>query len=356
MMYPEYLGLVGDQAAAYPLSIKRQQPIKVLRVVFLAILCLLATPCAGVAQQPKKPPWVCFLTFDPGTLRTRSPRFDGFFEGLQELGYVHGNNINISYLSADNNGDRFPTLIDECLSLKPDVIAVTTTPAAHLLKKATRTIPIVMVALGDSLGTGLVDSLSRPSENITGMSLMVPELAVKRLELLKELVPGISRVLVLSFLADPIAPIQVKALEGAAPSLGVTLLVQDIRTADDIPATFEAASRAHAEGALITEESMFIVHRARVTELAARHKLPAVYPFLLPVTDAGGLMAYTVKAPALHRNAAAYVDRVLKGAKVADLPVQQPTQFELVINLKTVKALGLEVPPTLLARADEVIE
>jgi putative ABC transport system substrate-binding protein len=269
---------------------------------------------------------------------------------------VHGNNINISYLSADNNGDRFSTLIDECLSLKPDVIAVTTTPAAHLLKKATRTIPIVMVALGDPLGTGLVDSLSRPSENITGMSLMVPELAVKRLELLKELVPGISRVLVLSFLADPIAPIQVKALEGAAPSLGVTLLVQDIRTADDIPAAFEAASRAHAEGALITEESMFIVHRARVTELAARHKLPAVYPFLLPVTDAGGLMAYTVKAPALHRNAAAYVDRVLKGAKVADLPVQQPTQFELVINLKTAKALGLEVPPTLLARADEVIE
>jgi putative ABC transport system substrate-binding protein len=251
---------------------------------------------------------------------------------------VHGNNINISYLSADNNGDRFSTLIDECLSLKPDVIAVTTTPAAHLLKKATRTIPIVMVALGDPLGTGLVDSLSRPSENITGMSLMVPELAVKRLELLKELVPGISRVLVLSFLADPIAPIQVKALEGA------------------VPAAFEAASRAHAEGALITEESMFIVHRARVTELAARHKLPAVYPFLLPVTDAGGLMAYTVKAPALHRNAAAYVDRVLKGAKVADLPVQQPTQFELVINLKTAKALGLEVPPTLLARADEVIE
>jgi putative tryptophan/tyrosine transport system substrate-binding protein len=181
-------------------------------------------------------------------------------------------------------------------------------------------------------------------------------MAVKRLELLRELVPGISRVLVLSFLADPIAPIQVKAMEGAAPSLGVTLLVQDIRTADDIPAAFEAASRGSAEGALITEESMFIVHRARVTELAARHKLPVVYPFLLPITDAGGLMAYTVKAPALHRNAAAYVDRVLKGAKIADLPVQQPTQFELVINLKTAKALGLEVPPTLLARADEVIE
>ena len=299
------------------LIVRAPPPIRILRVAFLAILALLATPRADEAQQSKKIPQLCFLTFDPGTLQTRSPRFDGFFQGLQDLGYVHGRNINISYLSADNNGDRFPTLIDECLSLKPDVIAVTTTPAAHLLKKATRTVPIVMVALGDPLGTGLVDSLSRPSENITGMSLMVPELAVKRLELLKELVPGISRVLVLSFLADPIAPIQVKAMEGAARSLGVTLQVQDIRTADDIPAAFAAASQAGAQGALITEESMFIVHRARVTELAARHKLPAVYPFLLPVTDASGLMAYTVKASELHRNAAAYVDRILKGAKVS---------------------------------------
>lgn len=316
----------------------------------------LAAPSAGEAQQSKEIPRLCFLTFDPGTLQTRSPRFDGFFQGLQDLGYVYGRNINISYLSADNNGDRFPALIDECLSLKPDVIAVTTTPAAHLLRKATRTIPIVMVALGDPLGTGLVDSLSRPSENITGMSLMVPQLAVKRLELLKELVPGISRVLVLSYLVDPIAPIQVKALEGAARSLGVALQVQDIRTADDIPAAFAVASRARAQGVLITEESMFIVHRTRVTELAARHKLPAVYPFLLPVTDANGLMAYTVRAPELHRNAAAYVDRILKGAKVVDLPVQQPTKFDLVINLRTAKALGLTIPKSLLERADQVIE
>jgi len=269
---------------------------------------------------------------------------------------VNARNIEMSYLSADNNGDRFPALIDECLSLKPDVIAVTTTPAAHLLKKATRDIPIVMVALGDPLGTGLVDSLSTPSENITGMSLMVPEMAVKRLELLRELVPGISRALVLSFLSDPIAPIQVKAMEEAARSLGLTLQVQDIRAGDDIQAAYEAGSRARTEGVLVTEESMFIVHRARLTEFAARYKLPAVYPFLLPVTDAGGLMAYAVHAPELHRNAAAYVDRILKGAKVSDLPVQQPTKFDLVINVKTAKALGLNVPEKLLARADEVIE
>jgi putative tryptophan/tyrosine transport system substrate-binding protein len=325
---------------------------------FLSFLsgATVALPCLARAQQQQNIPRLCFLTFDPGTLQTRSPRFEGFFQRLQDLGYAQGRNVWIGYLSADNKGDRFPSLIDECLALKPNVIAVTTTPAAHLLKKATRTIPIVMVALGDPVGTGLVDSLSRPSENITGMSLMVPEMAVKRLELVKELVPGISRVLVLSFLADPIAPVQVKAMERAAGSLGLTLQVQDIRTVDDLPAAFEAASRGRAEGALITEESMFIVHRARVTELAAQYKLPAIYPFLLPVTDAGGLMAYTVRAAELHRNAATYVDRLLKGAKVADLPVQQPTQFEFVINLKTAKALGLTIPPTLLSRASEVIE
>jgi len=329
---------------------------RLLALLGLSILVLLPTPRAAEGQDVRKIPRLCFLTFDPGTLQTRSPRFDGFFHRLRELGYIDGRNINISYLSADNVGGRFPALIDECLSLNPDVIAVTTTPAAHLLKKATRTVPIVMVALGDPLRTGLVDSLSKPSENITGMSLMVPEMAVKRLELLRELVPGITRVLVLSFLGDPIAPLQVKAMEAAAPSLGVTLQVQDIRTAEDISGAFNAANQAGAQGALVTEESMFIVHRARVSELAAQHKVPTIFPFLLPVTDTGGLMAFAVKASELHRQAAVYVDRVLKGAKPSDLPVQQPTQFELVINLNAAKALGLTVPPTLLSRATEVIE
>src|SRR5262245_3042167 len=237
----------------------RRELLSLIRVGFLAFLVLLSY--GDEAQPQQNIPRLCFLTFDPGTLQTRSPRFDGFFQGLQYLGYVQGRNIWISYLSADNKGDRFPSLIDECLALQPNVIAVTTTPAAHLLKKATQTVPIVMVALGDPVGTGLVSSLSRPSENITGMSLMVPEMAVKRLELIKELVPGISRVLVLSFLADPIAPVQVKAMERVADSLGLTLQVQDIRTADDIATAFEAAGRSGAQGVLITEESLFIVHR-----------------------------------------------------------------------------------------------
>ena len=292
----------------------------------------LLLPRPAHAQPSTKIPRLCFLTFDPGTLRTRSPRFDGFFQGLEALGYVDGRNIEIRYLSADNNGERFPSLIDECLSLKPDVIGVTTTPAAHLLKRATSTVPIVMVALGDPLGTGIVDSMSKPSGNITGMSLMVPDLAVKRLELLQEVVPGIARVLILSYLADPIAPLQVNAMEQAASSMGILLQVHDIRTADDIQAAFEAGVRDGANGVLVTGESMFIVHRARVAELAARHRLPAIYPFRLPVADAGGLMSYDVKAPDLHRQAAVYVDRILKGARPSELPIQQGTKFELVIT------------------------
>ena len=289
-------------------------------------------------------------------MRTRSPRFNAFFQRLEKLGYVDGRTIEIRYLSADNNGDRFPALIDECLSLKPDVIAVTTTPAAQLLKKATSTIPIVMVALGDPLGTGLVDNLSKPSGNITGMSTMGTELAVKRLELLRELVPGISRVLVLTYLADPIAPLQVKALEQSAPSMGITLQVKDIRTAEDISAAFDAGVQEGAQGVLVTSSSIFLVHRARITELAAGHKLPALYAWLLPVRDAGGLMGYDATDPDVHRNAAGYVDRILKGARPSDLPVQQPTKFQLVINQKAARALGLVIPPSLLARADEVIE
>ena len=186
--------------------------------------------------------------------------------------------------------------------------------------------------------------------------MMVPEVAAKRLGLLKEAVPGISRVLVLTYLDDPIAPLQVKALKDAARSLGVTLQIQDVRTGDDLPAAFEAGAKEHAEGLLTTAESMFAVHRARVVELAARYRLPAMYCYSAHVADAGGLMAYDINYSDLQRRAATYVDRILKGAKPADLPVQQPTKFEFVINLKTAKTLGLTFPPGLLAIADEVIE
>jgi putative ABC transport system substrate-binding protein len=193
-----------------------------------ALSAAVAWPLAAQAQQPKIPR-LCFLTFDP--IASRSTRFKAFFDALGDLGYVDGQTITIDYLSADGHGDRFPMLAAECLRLKADIIAASTTPATQAAKNATRSIPIVMIALGDPVRTGLVESLAQPGVNVTGMSMMVPELATKRLELLKEAVPAISRVLVLSYLADPISPLQVKALQQAAPSLGVTLQIHDIQTA-----------------------------------------------------------------------------------------------------------------------------
>ena len=324
---------------------------------FIALLggAAAAWPLVAHAEQTKKIPRLCFLTFDPGTLQSRSPRFDAFFDSLRELGYVNGQTIDIDYLSAEGLDERYPALVSECLRLKADIIAVSTTPAAQAAKRATRTVPIVMIALGDPVGTGLVESIAKPGGNVTGMSMMVPELAVKRLELLKEAVPGISRVLVLSYLADPIAPVQVAALDKVAPSLGVTLLVRDIRTEADLATAFDAGVREHVDGLLLTAESILVVHRVKIGEFAARLKLPAVYPYSIQVI-AGGLMAYDTNIPDLHRNAAIYVDKILKGAKPSDLPIQQPAKLSLIINLKAAKALGLTLPPSLLARADEVIE
>src|SRR5215831_14968101 len=313
-----------------------------------------AWPLAARAQAPKSIPRLCFLTFDPGTLQ--SNRFDAFFQGLHDLGYANGQNIAIDYLSAAANGERFPALAAECVRLKADVIAVSTTPAAQAAMAATRTIPIIMIGLGEPVRTGLVKSLAEPGGNVTGLSMMVPEVAGKRLGLLKEAIPGISRVLVLSYLADPIAPLQMKALEEAAPSLGVTLQVHDIRTADDLPAAFDAAAKEHAEALLTTAESIFAAQGVRVTELAAHYKLPAMYCYSTHVVDFGGLMAYDVSYPDLIRRAASYVVRILKGARVSDLPVEQPIKFEFSINLKTAQTLGLTIPPGVLAIADKVIE
>jgi len=322
---------------------------------FIALFgCAAAWPLTAHAQAPKNIPRLCFLTFDPGTLQ--SSRFEPFFQGLHDLGYANERNIAIDFLSAEGNGERFPALAAECLRLKADVIVVTTTPAARAAMAATGSIPIIMIALGDPVRTGLVHSLAQPGGNVTGLSLMVPEVAAKRLGLLKEALPGISRVLVLTYLVDPIAPLQVNALEEAARSLGVTLRIHDIRTADDLPAAFDAASKERADALLTTAESIFVAQSARVTALAASHNLPAMYCYSTPVVDFGGLMAYDVSYPDLIRRAASYVDRILKGGKASDLPVEQPIKFEFSINLKTAKTLGLTIPPGVLAIADKVIE
>jgi putative tryptophan/tyrosine transport system substrate-binding protein len=325
-----------------------------IRFALLAIFALPMAPLAAEGQQPKTIPRLCFLTFDPDT--SRSTRWGAFFDGLHDLGYVDGQSIAIDYLSANGHGEQFPALAAECLRLKPDIIVASTTPAAQVAKNATRTIPIVMLGLGDPVGAGLVDSLARPGRNVTGNTLMVSELTAKRLSLLKEAVPSISRVLVLSYLADPIAQLQVDALNAVAPSLGVTLQIQDIKTADDIPAAFEAGARERAEGLLTTAESIFYVQRALVSALAIRYKLPSISPFSSQVTEAEGLLAYDLDIPDIQRHAATYVDRILKGTKPAELPVERPTKFEFVINLRIAKALGLTIPSDVLATADKVVQ
>ena len=344
---------LGGVAWAWPLA-AGAQPARMLRFALLTLLALSAAPLVAEGQQPKSIPRLCFLTFDPDS--SRATRFGAFFGGLRDLGYVDGQTITIDYLSANGHGEQFPALAAECLRLKADIIVASTTPAAQVAEHATDTIPIVLLALGDPVGTGLVDSLRRPGRNVTGNTLMVSELAAKRLGLLKEAVPSISRVLVLSYLADPIARLQVKAMNAAAPSLGLTLQIQDVKTAEDIPAAFDAGAGQRAEGLLTTAESIFAVQRARVSALAIRYRLPSMSPFALQVTDADGLMAYDVDVPDMHRRAAIYVDRILKGAKPADLPVERPTKFVFVISLKTAKALGLTIPSNVLANADKVVE
>lgn len=318
-----------------------------------ALAALGATPLVSFAQPAGRIPRLCFLTFDPGTMRTN--RYGVFFEALRRLGYEEGKTIAIDYLSANGRAEQYPAMAAECVRLKADAIVVSTTPAAQVAKKATRTIPIVMLALGDPVGSGLIDSLARPGGNVTGMSFMAPDLAAKRLEMLKELVPRTSRVLVLTYGADPISAPQVEMMTNAARKLGVSLLIRDIRTAEDISAAFDAGAKERAEGLLVTGESIFQVNRVRVIELAAKHRLPTVFPSQLFPPD-GGLMAYSADILSLYAGAASYVDKIFKGAKPAELPAVQPTEFDFVINMKTAKTLGIAIPQSFLVRANKLIE
>jgi putative tryptophan/tyrosine transport system substrate-binding protein len=321
---------------------------------FLSLVA--ATIATRGASAQKTVPKLCFLTFDCGTAESPTERFRGFFDRLGELGYRHPDTLHIDYIAAEGRTDQYAALARQCVAQHPNVIAVTTTPGAHALKRSTQTIPIVMVALGDPVGTGLIQNLSHPGSNLTGMSQMTTTLAAKRLQLLKEAVPGLSRVLVLSYLVDPISPLQVAAIQEAAPSLGITPLVHDINSADDLPAAFEAGANEGAQALVTTAESIFRAERGKVTQLAAQYKFPAIYPYAAFASDSGGLMAYEVYDSDLHRSAADYVQKILQGAKPADLPIQEPTRIRLIINLKTAKSLDLTLPALVLTRADQIIE
>src|SRR6516165_3106002 len=312
-----------------------------------------ACPLAARAQQAGKVYRIGMPEMTSATLNAANVY--ALRAGLQQLGYFEGQNLVIEYRSADGRDDRLPGLARELLALKVDVIVTRGTPAAKAAKNATSTVPVVMAASGDPLGTGLVTSLSRPGGNITGLSAIVGELAPKRLELIREIVPGLARIAVLANTSNDAVRRDWARIETAARSLGVQSQLLDLRESDALGPTFDDASARRADALVVVIDAITQANQQRIVDLAMKHRLPAIYSSR-EFVDAGGLMSYGVSYPDLYRRAATYVDKILKGTKPADLPVVQPTKFELVINLKTAKALGIEVPPTLLARADEVIE
>jgi putative ABC transport system substrate-binding protein len=322
------------------------------RVIAL-LLALFLAPLAADAQPAGKVWRIGVLL--PGPLVPLPPGAVALQLRLLELGYVEGQNIAFEYRSAENKLERLPDLAAELVRLKVDIIYATVTPAAQAAKNATKTIPIVFSASSDPVGFGLVASLARPGGNVTGMSNAGPDLSGKRLELLKEVVPGVSRVAVLWNSANAVIAHQVKETEAAAKVLGIQLQVVGVRGPDDIEGALAVSARGRVGALIVLADFLTVYHRGRIADLAAKNRLPAIYE-LREFVAAGGLMAYGPSLPDMGRRAAIYVDKILKGAKPADLPVEQPTKFELVINMKTAKALGLTIPQSVLLRADHVIE
>ena len=315
---------------------------------------LLAAPLAAEAQQAAKVHrvgWLGQASPGPEVLRI----VDGLRQGLREQGYVEGRDIAFEYRWAHGRADQLPDLAAELVRLKVDIIVVANTPGAHAAKRATTTIPIVLVG-PDPLSTGLVASLGRPGGNITGVTLNAgPEIVGKYLQLIKEAVPKVSRVAVLWNQGSQMGPLMVREAEVAARALQLQVQSVGVRGADEFEGAFAAMTKERASAVVVLGDPVFLLHRKQLAELAARSRLPAIYA-LTDHVEAGGLMAYSPNFAEAARRAAIYVDKILKGAKPGDLPVEQPTKFELVINLKTAKALGLTIPQSVLGRADEVIQ
>src|SRR5436309_7665706 len=325
-----------------------------MRLIGLAVVLtvgfVLAPPAE--AQQPAKIPRLGYLVLAPIS-ETPSPERAAFLAGLRELGWIEGKTIAIEYRSANWNVELLDDLAEELVRMKVDIIfAAGATAPLSAARRATTTIPIVMTSAPDPVGQGWVKSLARPGGNVTGGSNMTPELSLKRLELLKEVVPRITR---LAVLWTPAAALELRATRAAAPKLGFTLKLMEVRNADDLARTFAVLEKERPDGLTMLFDSLTTGYRGLVGDFAKKHKLPTVFG-AREFVEAGGLMSYAPDIAEGFRLAATYADRILKGAKPGDLPVQQPTKFELVINLKTAKALGLTIPPTVLLQADKVIE
>ena len=320
----EFITLLGS-AAAWPLAARAQDKVRVI-----------------------------------GILETISPELnagnlDALSRGLKDLGYTEGQNIRFDYRSAEGQAARFPALAAELVRLKVDLIVTRGTPAARAAKEATSTIPIVMAAIGEPIGTAVVANLARPGRNVTGLSAVVVDLSGKRVELMKEMAPGVTRVGYLNNMSNPLNPPAWAETQTAARSLGIQAELLDVRSKDDIARAFEKAAHARVDGLLVGIEAVVQQHRTMIVTLSERQRLPTIYASR-EYAEAGGLMTYGVSYPDLYRRAAGFVDKILKGARAGDLPVEQPTKFELVINLKSAKALGLAIPQSILLRANEVIE
>ena len=327
-----------------------------MRLIGLAVVlavCLALGPLAAAAQESGKVYQIGVL--ETTSMASNAANLDAFRQGLRELGYVEGRNFMIEYRSADGRRERFPELATELVRLKVDVIVTRGTPAVIAAKNATGTIPVVMAANADPVLSGVVASLARPGGNVTGLSAIVVEVTGKRLQLLREVVPGVSRVAALFNMSNPNDALQWKEMESAAPSLRLQLQLLDVRKPGDFAGAFDAAVKQRAGALVVGIDALTWANHRPIVDLAAKHRLPAIYAGR-EFVDSGGLVAYGVSYPHLYHRAASFVDKILKGAKPADLPVEQPTKFELAINLKTAKALGLTIPPTILHRADQIIE
>jgi putative ABC transport system substrate-binding protein len=323
-------------------------------LVVTLVLGGLVAPPAAAAQQLTRLPRIRYLGASSPSLE---PHYvDAFRQKLRDLGYIEGQNIAIEYRWAEGQDDRLPDLAAELVGSKVDVIVTTGTPGTFAAKQATKTIPIVMASSGDPVRSGLVTSLARPGGNVTGFTVLGPELEGKRLELLKQAVPRLSRVAVLWNPANPAIPFYYQQTLVAARALHVTLEpVVEVRRVADFESAFSALARARPHALMVLADRLLLAHRMRIVDFAVTRRLPGMYAYREYV-DAGGLMSYAPSNIELFRGAAIYADKILKGAKPSELPVQEPTKFELVINLKTAKALGLTIPQSLLIRADELIQ
>ena len=319
------------------------------RVIITLTLGIFAGPLAAEAQQPAKIPRIGFLSVSL-LLHVKA-----FRQGLRDLGYVEGQNIIIDFRSGEGRIEALADLATDLARLKVDIMVAAGSDAIRAAQQTTKTIPIVMAVAADPVGAGFVASLARPGGNITGLSSLGSGTSTKRLELLKEAVPKVARVAVLANPANPSHGPALKDLEGTARSLGIQLGVSQVRDPNALDDAFSTMTRTRAGALLVLPDTMFLSQRRRIRDLAAKSRLPDTYEWP-EVVAAGGLMSYGASRAELYRRAATYVDKILKGAKPADLPVEQPTRFELVINMKTAKALGLTFPPSLLLRADQVIQ